>query len=171
MSSLFRKISAREEGFTIIELMMVCSLLMIVMVAILSAFSVVQTASVRETARSEESDNVRVAMERLSKEVRQAIDVRGGSSTSYLDIDTYVNGNETRIYYTAAAGKLTRTVDGETTTMLERLNSIDVFSYDPDVSDPSVITITLDTKPEFYKTDSTIIELTSEVKLRNGGSA
>jgi type II secretory pathway component PulJ len=171
MSSHFRKISAREEGFTIIELMMVCVLLMIVMTSILTAFGVIQTASVRESARSEESDQVRIAMERLSKEVRQAIDVRVGSSESFLDVDTYVNAEETHISYTASGTTLTRTVDGETTTMLERLSTTDVFAYDPDVTDPSVVTITLAAKPEFYKTDATVITLTSEIKLRNGGSA
>jgi hypothetical protein len=151
--------------------MMVCVLLMIVMIAILTAFGVIQTASVRESARSEESDQVRLAMERLSKEVRQAIDVRAGSSTSFLDIDTYVNGEETHISYTASGTTLTRTVDAQTTTMLERLLTTNVFAYDPDVTDPSVVTITLDTKPEFYKNDNASITLTSEVKLRNGGSA
>jgi hypothetical protein len=55
--------------------------------------------------------------------------------------------------------------------LLDRLASTSVFTYDPDVSNPSVVTITLGASPEFYKTDSTVITLTSEVKLRNGGSA
>jgi Tfp pilus assembly protein PilW len=170
MSYLFQKIRAREEGFTLIELMMVCVLLMVVMTAILTAFNVIQTASVRESARSEESDQVRLAMERLSKEIRQASGVRAGSSTTFLDIDTYVNGTETHISYTASGTTLSRTIDGETTTMLERLSSTDVFAYDPSVSSPSVVTITLAAKPEFYNTDATVITLTSEIKLRNGGS-
>src|SRR5258708_1111835 len=165
MSSLFRKIRAREEGFTLVELVIVTGLLMIVMTAILTAFSVVQTASVRESARSEESDSVRVAMERLTKEVRQAIDVRAGSTSSFLDIDTFVSGAETHVSYTASGTTLTRTSGGFTTTMLERLASTSVFSYDPDVTAPSVVTITLGAKPEFYNADTTVITLTSEIKL------
>jgi len=33
------------------------------------------------------------------------------------------------------------------------------------------VTVTLGANPEYFKTDSTVITLTSEVKLRNGGSA
>jgi type II secretory pathway pseudopilin PulG len=171
MRSLYRRISAREEGFTLVELVVVTGLMLIVLTAILTAFTVVQRASVRESARSEESDAVRIAMERMTKEVRQAIDVRAGSSATFLDIDTYINGIETRISYTASGTTLTRTAGGQTTTLLDRLASTSVFTYDPDVSNPSVVTITLGASPEFYKTDSTVITLTSEVKLRNGGSA
>jgi type II secretory pathway component PulJ len=171
MSSLFRRISAREDGFTLIELMTVSFLLMIVMVAILTSFESVQKASVRETARSDESDVVRLAMEQITKEVRQAIDVRTGSSTSFLDIDTYVEGVEKHISYTASGTTLTRTVGGVTTTMLQRLQGTDVFSYDPSVTTPSVITITLVSKPEFFNSDPALITLTSEIKIRNGGSS
>jgi len=171
MRSLFRRISAREEGFTLVELVIVTGLMLIVLTAILTAFSVIQRASVRESARSEESDSVRIAMERMTKEIRQAVDVRAGSSATFLDIDTYISGIETRVSYTASGTTLTRTSGSSTTTMLERLSSTSVFSYDPDVSNPSVVTVTLGANPEYFKTDSTVITLTSEVKLRNGGSA
>ena len=92
MRSLFQRISAREEGFTLLELVVVTTLLMIVITAILTGFEVVQKASVRESSRSEETDTVRLAMEQITKEVRQAADVRAGSSASFLDIDTYLNG-------------------------------------------------------------------------------
>src|SRR5438067_1725111 len=112
MSSLFRRISAREEGFTLIELVIVTGLLMTVLVSILSVFSVIQRASVRESARSQESDQVRLAMERLSKEIRQAEDVRAGSSASHLDIDSFVNGTATHIVYNASGTTITRTANG-----------------------------------------------------------
>jgi hypothetical protein len=82
-----------------------------------------------------------------------------------------VNGAETHVVYTASGTTLTRTSGGSTSIVLERLASTSVFAYDPDVTDPSVVTITLGAKPEFYKTDTTVITLTSEIKLRNGGSA
>jgi type II secretory pathway pseudopilin PulG len=170
MSSLFRRISAREEGFTLIELGIVTGLLMIVLVSILSVFSVVERASVRESARSQESDQVRLAMERLSKEIRQADDVRAGSGATFLDIDSYVNGTATHIVYNTAGNTLTRTANGSTTKLLERLSSTSIFSYDPDVTNPSVVTVTLGAKPEFYNTDATVVTLTSEIQIRNGGS-
>jgi type II secretory pathway pseudopilin PulG len=168
MSSRFRKISARsDEGFTLVELVIVTGLLMTVMVSILSVFTVVQRASVRQGARSQESDQVRLAIERMTKEIRQAVDVRAGSSTTFLDIDTYVNGTATHISYTTTGGQLKRTSGGFSTVLLDRLADTNVFAYDPSVTTPSVVTLTVSAKPEFYNSDNTIVTLTSEVKLRN----
>lgn len=171
MRSLFRRISAREEGFTLLELVVVTTLLMIVMTSILTAFEVIQKASVRESSRSEESDQVRLAMEQITKEVRQASDVRAGSSGSYLDVDTYINGVATHISYLASGSTLTRTVNGQTLTLLERLATSNIFAYDPSVTTPSVITVTLEASPQYFKTDPALVTLTSEIKLRNGGTA
>ncbi|TMK82609.1 MAG: hypothetical protein E6G46_05745 [Actinobacteria bacterium] len=171
MRSLFRRISAREEGFTLLELVVVTTLLMIVMTAILTSFEVVQKASVRESSRSEEMDTVRLAMEQMTKEIRQATDVRVGSSASFLDIDTYLNGVATHISYTATGTTLKRTANGVTLTLLDRLSTTSLFSYDPSVTDPSVITVTIQSSPQYFKTDSTLITLTSEIKIRNGGSS
>lgn len=171
MSSLFRRISAREEGFTLLELVVVTALLMVVITAILTSFEVVQKASVRESSRSEETDSVRLAMEQMTKEIRQAADVRAGSSSSFLDIDTYINGTATHVSYTASGTTLTRTANGVTLPLLTRLSTTSLFSYDPSVTDPSVITITIQDSPQYFKTDSTLITLTSEVQIRNGGSA
>ena len=171
MSSLFRRISAREEGFTLLELVVVTALLMVVITAILTSFEVVQKASVRESSRSEETDSVRLAMEQMTKEIRQASDVRAGSSASFLDIDTYINGTATHVSYTASGTTLTRTANGVTLPLLTRLSTTSLFSYDPSVTDPSVITITIQDSPQYFKTDSTLITLTSEVQIRNGGSA
>ena len=170
MRSLFRRISAREEGFTLLELVVVTTLLMVVMTAILTGFEVVQKASVRESSRSEETDQVRLTMEQLTKEIRQASDVRSGSSASYLDIDTYINGTSIHVTYRASGTTLTRTANGVTLTLLDRLSTTSLFSYDPSVTDPTVITVTLQASPQYFKTDSTLITLTSEVKLRNGGT-
>jgi Tfp pilus assembly protein PilV len=144
---------------------------MVVITAILTSFEVVQKASVRESSRSEETDSVRLAMEQMTKEIRQAADVRAGSSASFLDIDTYINGNATHVSYTASGTTLTRTANGVTLPLLTRLSTTSLFSYDPSVTDPSVITITIQDSPQYFKTDSTLITLTSEVQIRNGGSA
>jgi hypothetical protein len=149
----------------------VTTLLMIVMTSILTAFEVIQKASVRESSRSEESDQVRLAMEQITKEVRQASDVRAGSSGSYLDVDTYINGVATHISYLASGSTLTRTVNGQTLTLLERLATSNIFAYDPSVTTPSVITVTLEASPQYFKTDPALVTLTSEIKLRNGGTA
>lgn len=171
MSSLFRRISAPEEGFTLLELVVVTTLLMIVITAILTSFEVVQKASVRESSRSEETDKVRLAMEQMTKEIRQAADVRAGSSASFLDVDTYLNGVATHVSYTATGTTLNRTANGVTLPLLDRLSTTSLFTYDPSVTAPSVITITIQDSPQYFKTDSTLITLTSEIQLRNGDSS
>jgi hypothetical protein len=109
-------------------------------------------------------------MEQMTKEIRQADDVRAGSTASRLDIDTYLNGVATHVTYVASGTTLTRNANGTTLPLLDRLSTTSLFSYDPAVESPSVITITLQTSPQYFKTDSTVITLTSEIKLRNGGS-
>ena len=152
------------------ELVTVTALLGIVMGSILSVFMTMQRASIRQSARSEQGDLMRLSMERMTKEIRQATNVRAGSGASSLDIDTYVNGVETRVTYDATDGnRLTRTAEGTTLPMLERLTSNDIFTYTPDVTGPSTITILLKARPEHFESDETIIELTSEVQLRNEG--
>ena len=86
-------------------------------------------------------------------------------------IDTYLNGVATHISYTATGTTLKRTANGVTLTLLDRLSTTSLFSYDPSVTDPSVITVTIQSSPQYFKTDSTLITLTSEIKIRNGGSS
>ena len=78
-------------------------------------------------------------MEQITKEVRQAADVRAGSSASFLDIDTYLNGTAIHVSYSASGTTLTRTANGVTLTLLRRLTTTSLFSYDPSVTDPSVV--------------------------------
>ena len=150
------------------ELVVTTALLGIVMASLLSVFTTVQRASLRQSARSEATDLARVAMERMTKEIRQATQILPGSGASILDMQTYVGGVETQVTYDASQDQvLTRTAAGSTLTLLERLTSTAVFGYAPDSTDPSTITITLSVKPEHFASDPGIVELTSEVQLRN----
>ena len=172
MRSLFRRISAREDGFTLVELLTASALLLVVMAAMFSVFGGMQRFGARQASRSQSSDVVRLAMERMTKEIRQATNVRTTSTASYLDIDAYVGGVETRIIYDATSGTtLTRTVDGVTLPIVERLESSSIFLYSSDPStgaQPSVVTISLSVSPEKFSVDETTIDIDSEVQLRNG---
>jgi len=172
MRSLFRRISAREEGFTLVELVMAMMIFSIALAAMLTLFSGVERTAARQASRAEVNDQIRVAMDRLTKDLRQAETVRAGSSVSLLDMDTYINGVEHRVTYAISGTDLTRSVDGATAiTMLERLQSTTLYAYSPDVSDPSVVTITLISRPERYSGDVVAVTLTSEVQLRNRKAA
>lgn len=162
------RISAPERGFTLLEVTISVALLMLVSAAMLASFATMQRTAARESARSEAADQVRLTMDRISREIRQAVDIYPTSTADYLEMDTYVEGSVQHVIYDArTANLLTRTIDGNTVTMLERLDVTAVWSYTPDVADPSVISVTLVAKPEKFKQDEATIELESQVQLRN----
>lgn len=168
MRSLWRRISAPERGFTLVEMSVTSGILLLLVTGMLAMFMTMQRTAVRQQSRSETADQVRFTMDRMLKEVRQAYDIIPGSTTSYLEMDTFVGGVAKRIIYDARTPNvLTRTEDGNTIVLLERLDVTTVWSYSPDVTDPSVITVTLIAYPDKFESDDTTVELTSEVKLRN----
>lgn len=170
MRSLWRRISARDDGVSLVELVMTTMMLGLVVGAMLSSFSSLQRAAARESSRSQTTDEVRLAMDRMTKDIRQAISIRAGSGPSYLEMDTFIDGVESRVIYDASSGThLTRSVDGPSVRILERLQSTAVFLYAPDVLDPALVSITLVSKPENFSVDQSDVTLTSEVQLRNRG--
>ena len=168
MRSRLPRISAPERGFTLLEVTVSVALLMLVTAAMLASFATMQRTAARESSRSEAADQVRLTMERMSKEIRQAVDIYPTSTVDYLEMDTYVEGTVQHVIYDARVDNiLTRTIDGSTITLLERLDVTAVWTYSPDVTDPSVINVSLIAKPEKFKHDVATIELESEVQLRN----
>jgi hypothetical protein len=144
------------------------AILGIVVAGMLSFFATLQKTTVRQTSRGQALDDIRLVMERVTKEARQMTGLRAGSSASVLDMDTYANGVAERITYTASGTTLTRSVNGATAlTVLSGITSTTVFAYTPSVSAPTDITITLVAHPTHYATDSATVSLTSEVELRN----
>jgi len=168
---LLRRLRRRltdERGFTLLELVTASALLMITVASMLSVFETLQRAAVREQSRAETTDQVRISMDRMTKEIRQAETIRAGSTASFLDMDTYIDGQPKHIIYDATEPNvLKRTVDGNTVTLLERLTISALFTYEPDATDPAVITVELVAKPEKFQRDPTEIALQSQVKLRN----
>ena len=168
MRSHLRRISAPESGFTLLELVSTTALLGLVVASMLGLFAGLQRTAARETSRSQTTDLVRVAIDRMTKDIRQATAIDPSSSASVLDMQTFVAGVERNVVYDASgADLLTRTTDGTTVTLLERMTLTAVFAYSPDVTDPSVITISVIAKPEKFSKDVAEISLSSEVKLRN----
>ena len=148
---------------------MTASAIMLVAVAAMFAlFAGMQRTAAREASRSNTTDLVRVAIDRMTKDIRQASSVDLASTASVLTMDGFVNGVPATITYDATASNiLTRTVDGNTVTLLERMTITTVFTYAPSVEDPSVITVQVTAKPETFSIDEAAISLASEVRLRN----
>lgn len=152
-------------------MVVVTGLLLIVCTAMMSVFAGVQRSTLRQTARSESTDDVRLAMERLTKEIRQTALVRSGTAST-LDVDTYLNGVLTRVRYAASGTILTRTSgSGSALTLLSRLTSTSIFTYAPDAIRPSVIAVALQVRPLHFGSDNARVSLSSEVELRNRSSS
>lgn len=146
------------------------AILMIVVTAMLSVFSVLQRTSVRHASREQAIGDVRFVLERMTKEARQLTAVRTGSGPAILDMDTYVNGTVKRITYTASGATLTRAVDGAApVAVLSNLRSLSLFTYSPSVSAPTDLRVDIRVRPRLFSSDDATVALTSEVQLRNRG--
>lgn len=142
------------------------ALLLLVMGSMMTFFSAIQRTTAKQEQRAHGSDELRGAMERVVKDVRQVESVNGGSSASVLNVATYVNGVATTIVYTASGTTLTRRVGATTQTILTDLASTALFTYKPLLAAPTLIGVTISVRP--YASDATTtISLTSDVRLRN----
>lgn len=173
MRYLSRRTSATEDGFTLVELSIASAILLVVVGAILGSLSSTQRSSQFVQERGRVLDEMRISMERMSKEIRQAEAIDAGSTASVLQIDTFVGGVSKTVVYEAEGTTLARSVVGEAgsyTLIEDELSSPSVFAYTlPEsgspVTDAKVIGITLTVEPE--QLPETVLSLTSEVRLRN----
>lgn len=161
-----RRISAAETGFTLIEVVITVALLSIVLGAMLTIFESVQRSTAFVQNRSETLDSMRLVVDQITKEIRQATSVSASSTISYLDMTTYVLGVSKRIEYQASGTTLTRSVDGAPAVAVQTdLTSTSLFTYTDSVSNVALISLNLSVHP-VARPDTTLV-LTSETRLRN----
>lgn len=163
------KTSARDQhGFTVLEITVVVSVFVLVAGALLTTFVSAQRSQAFVTDRSQALDGLRMAMNQMTKEVRQATWVDPASTTSSLRITTYVNSLEETITWrvVAATARLER-VDGlgNVVPVLDRVVGTTPFAYSPTIAAASVLRVWLQAKPK--NSPNTVLELTSELRLRN----
>lgn len=158
---------------TIIELMISSAILLLVLVATLTAFESVSNAQAYQADRTENLDEMRGVLNRMTKDLRQANVVDETVSTaSTITFTTPINGVSTQIVYTASGSTLTRQVGtGNPFTVLERLESTNIFSYvnADDVTGVQWVGMNLQVTPA--RIPNTTLVLDSEVNLRNRTSA
>jgi prepilin-type N-terminal cleavage/methylation domain-containing protein len=164
-----RRRSDDERGFTLIEMMIATSLLTLVIAVICSSLWTVQRNEQFSRGRTEALDSMRGSLDRMTKDLRQAYSINGTPDATTLDVNTYLNGVPTRIYYDMTGSTLIRRVNGGPAIPVQKgLTSSSIFSYTPDATSPDVVSIVFVVKPP--NLPDTTLTLNAEVTFRNMSS-
>ena len=153
---------------TIIELMISSALLLIVLVAVLSTFESVSNSQAFQADRTQNLDEMRGVLNRMTKDLRQATTVDEASTPSNITFTTAINGVSTPIVYTASGNTLTRKVGSAAPfTVIKNLASTDIFSYVSADTVTGIQWVGMNLQVTPARLPDTTLVLDSEVNLRN----
>lgn len=146
--------------------------MLVVLGAVLQSVDTGVRTEAGHRARSEALDEIRLAMNRLTKDARQAVWVAPTSGASRLEMSTLLNGAAHDVVYELVGTTLQRSVDGGPATPLVSrvVSGTDTFTYDPDpaAATPGMIGIAITLEPRGL--DDSDVTLTTRVYLRNSAS-
>ncbi len=178
-----------DRGTSLVEMAIVSAMFMVILVAVLQSLDSATRTETGQQARDQALQDVRGAMTRLTRDVRQATKIwpicpsvpPGGpcSSRTRLDMQTLMSGDgvDHHVAYELTGGALTRTLDGGSPIVLvDRLvttgSAGPPFCYDsPDCNltgppvVPNSVRISLSLTPII--SDQGAITLATDVELRN----
>ena len=172
---------AKADGFTLIELLLAASLSLVVLGVGVGLMTTAMRSEPKVAERSGEIQEARVAMERLTREIRQGDSVVSASNTHFALI-TNVNSATCggapssearlcRISYSCASGRCTRVEanpDGTAASapeiVVNGISTSSVFTYTPTATAPTYVGVKL-LFPAENGDDS--ITLTDGVTMRN----
>ena len=164
-----RRTNAAERGFTLVELTITVTLLVVIITMFAEALTSSQRTDSFAEDRSQTLDALQTTMDRVTKDTRQATSIDASSTASRLDMQTYVKGSVATVIYQISGTVLTRSINGGAAIILiTNLASPSLFTYEPSSTSAQVITILLQATPKH--SPNTTVQLTSEVRLRNLGS-
>jgi prepilin-type N-terminal cleavage/methylation domain-containing protein len=151
-----------ERGFTVVEMVVTMLVMSIVTAAFLAVFSRALTDTGTVELRRDYLNDMRFAMETMTKQVRQAT-LLDTQLPDYLGMDTFVNGNEHHIHYQVVGTDLQKQVDGGSWfTILSDLTSSSVFTYT--TVDGTVQQVQISLTVDGGSRD---VQLVSQVEMRN----
>ena len=166
----FRSRATAEAGFTLVELLTAMTLMLVVVGASLSALIAIQRGGDRVANRAEELSEQRVALERMTREIRQATALRFVSSqTVEIDSLVHLGGSPTAVKRTirldCAARRCTRAVGSAAAmTMIANVTNTDVFTPAPDYLAPTYVGVKITMA---LRLGGQPVTLTDGVHLRN----
>jgi prepilin-type N-terminal cleavage/methylation domain-containing protein len=178
-----KRIAREQEGVTLTELLIVISLLSVVVIASYLLFDAVSNMADFIEARSRASDQTRLAMERIVRELRQAQEIsEGGGAFAanmmatdmafYADVDRSTLAPE-RVRYRLSGSQLLRSVSYSPT-------QFPPYGPYPTTATETVVASMMDTATTPIFVGKDINEATStarglissvEIRLRNGATA
>ena len=158
---------------TIIELMIASAILIIVLMATFSSFETVSNAQAYQADRTKSLDEMRVVLNQMTKELRQATSVNDCTPTpNTITFTTALAGVSTTIIYAASGTVLTRQVGaGSALPVLTTLASTNIFTCvsADNVTGVQWVEMRLQVAPA--RSPNTTLVLDSEVNLRNRTAA
>jgi Tfp pilus assembly protein PilW len=172
-----------ERGFTLIELLVATMMSMVVFGGAVTVFIGAIHSEPRTSSKVSAIQQGRVAVERITRELRQGVDV-SAATPSQLSLITYVkqspcggapaaNAKACRVTYACTTAECSRTVQepsagsvGTTSQVVSGLFSSNVFTYSPDETDPDYIGVKL----SFTTQEGGPVVIADGTALRNVGS-
>jgi len=132
MFAALRTRARSDRGTTVVELLVTMAVMAIIVGAVITVWNAAQQGEGTTTSRSVDLNSMRIAMQRMSKDIRQASSVHTQTAASF-DADTYIQGVKHRVAYTASGTTLTRRIDGAAAVpLISNLANTNVFTYTTD---------------------------------------
>jgi type II secretory pathway component PulJ len=132
MFGAIRNRARSDRGTTVVELLVTMAVMSIIVGAVITVWNAAQKGESTATGRSVDLNETRLAMQQMTKDIRQVSNVVTQTANSFV-ADTYIQGVKHRVAYTASGTTLTRKVDGGTAvTLLTNLANTTIFTYQTD---------------------------------------
>jgi type II secretory pathway component PulJ len=146
---------------------MTVSLLMVVLGGLLTVFESVQRSATFVQERSETLDEMRIALDQMTKEIRQAEEVETISTASRLEMTSYILGVKKTIVYEVSGETITKSIDGGGAAPIQtHVATTNLFTYTTDASGVIQL-VSLDLQVHPARRPDTTVVLASEARLRN----
>jgi type II secretory pathway pseudopilin PulG len=179
VTSILKRFSG-DSGFSIVELIIALGLFLLLMMALFRSLDSGTRAESVSSSRADALTDVRAAMTRITRDVRQTSSVDVASTGSVLKIQSLIDGAPHHIDYTVVSGATSATLqrrvdDGTPMTLVDRIPlsaASSTFCYDPPTcsgsgppANPTSIRISITLTPVSLGTGQ--VTLATDIQLRN----